>query len=422
VRKEMHICKDLIEAVAHSEDANGPQLKSLFPLRIACMATVKSGILPRTKTISDESEPVAYLERRLHFSVIQEPLFIRMLRIERRRSERSGRRFMLALIDAEHFHRQSRATLFQSVSEEIAVSTRETDVLGWYKQDMTLGLLLTEIGNADDATIDLLTEKISAAVRRAVGMETFDRLKLVFRVFPQAISDEASDDADDADSILYPDLSGRFRKNRTGLIAKRVLDIVGSLCALILFAPVFLILAILVKATSAGPIFFSQKRLGQYGKDFPFLKFRTMYANNDPKIHQEYVAKLIAGNCEGGQGNVAYKMANDPRITSVGRILRKSSLDELPQLINVLIGQMSLVGPRPPLPYEYERYQPWHRRRVMELKPGMTGLWQVEGRSRTTFDEMVRMDIRYARKRSLWLDLKILLQTPRAVISGRGAC
>ena len=117
-----------------------------------------------------------------------------------------------------------------------------------------------------------------------------------------------------------------------------------------------------------------------------------------------------------------FKITNDPRVTRVGRVLRKTSLDELPQFINVLLGSMSLVGPRPPIPYEVEQYKPWHCRRVVDAKPGITGLWQVTGRSRTTFDEMVRLDLRYARTRSLWIDIKILLQTPAAVIAGKGAC
>jgi lipopolysaccharide/colanic/teichoic acid biosynthesis glycosyltransferase len=116
-----------------------------------------------------------------------------------------------------------------------------------------------------------------------------------------------------------------------------------------------------------------------------------------------------------------FKLVNDPRVTSVGHFLRRSSLDELPQFLNVLRGDMSLVGPRPPVPYEVERYKSWHVRRLYEAKPGITGLWQVKGRSRTTFDEMVRLDLQYARKRSLWEDIKILLATPRAVVSGKGA-
>jgi lipopolysaccharide/colanic/teichoic acid biosynthesis glycosyltransferase len=140
--------------------------------------------------------------------------------------------------------------------------------------------------------------------------------------------------------------------------------------------------------------------------------------NSDPAIHKEYIRNLI-GNKVGDSG--AYKIKNDPRVTPIGRFLRKSSLDELPQFINVLKGEMSLVGPRPPIPYEFESYALWHRRRILEAKPGITGLWQVDGRSRTTFDEMVRMDLRYIRNQSFWLDVKILLKTPFAVLSGDGA-
>jgi len=158
-------------------------------------------------------------------------------------------------------------------------------------------------------------------------------------------------------------------------------------------------------------------------KPFTMLKFRSMYSNADNRVHQEFVSSLIQANGHAHKlgNNGFYKLANDPRITPIGRLLRKTSLDELPQLWNVLRGDMSLVGPRPPLPYEIEQYQPWHRRRVLDAKPGLTGLWQVAGRSRTTFDEMVRLDLRYAKARSLSTDIKILLATPAAVISGKGA-
>ncbi len=147
--------------------------------------------------------------------------------------------------------------------------------------------------------------------------------------------------------------------------------------------------------------------------------------NNDPKIHREFVQRFIAGKDEKQAKNeaepVVYKITNDPRITSVGKFLRKTSLDEFPQFWNVLRGEMSLVGPRPPVPYEFEVYDLWHRRRVLEVKPGVTGLWQVSGRSRTCFDDMVRLDLRYSQSWSLWLDLKILIATPRAVFTSEGA-
>jgi lipopolysaccharide/colanic/teichoic acid biosynthesis glycosyltransferase len=195
--------------------------------------------------------------------------------------------------------------------------------------------------------------------------------------------------------------------------------------ALVLLSPLFILISAAIKLTSKGPILFKQERVGQFGARFTFLKFRSMYFKNDSKIHEDYVKEFIAGN--GGPPDsekslsTLYKLKDDPRVTRLGRLLRKTSLDELPQFINVLKGDMSLVGPRPPVPYEFEAYDRWHRSRLLEAKPGITGLWQVHGRSRTTFDDMVRLDLRYARTCSLWLDLKILLKTPRAVLSGEGA-
>jgi lipopolysaccharide/colanic/teichoic acid biosynthesis glycosyltransferase len=191
------------------------------------------------------------------------------------------------------------------------------------------------------------------------------------------------------------------------------------LSALFLLSPLFLLISLLLKLTSPGPVFYRQKRLGELGVAFTFLKFRSMHVANDSKIHRDFTQNLIRGNS--GVLNGVYKIQNDPRITGLGRILRASSLDELPQFINVLMGQMSLVGPRPPIPYEFECYQLWHRRRILEARPGITGLWQVHGRSRTSFDEMVRMDLQYIKNRSLWVDLKILLKTPFAMVGGRGA-
>jgi lipopolysaccharide/colanic/teichoic acid biosynthesis glycosyltransferase len=166
--------------------------------------------------------------------------------------------------------------------------------------------------------------------------------------------------------------------------------------------------------------------VGLYGKKFMFLKFRTMYVGNDSRVHEEYIKKLIAGKIDAESGDGAsqkpvYKITNDKRVTPIGEFLRKTSLDELPQFINVLLGDMSLVGPRPPIPYEVQNYDIWHRCRVVEVKPGITGLWQVMGRSTTSFDEMVRLDIKYSREWSIWLDLKIIAKTPWSVIKGKGA-
>jgi lipopolysaccharide/colanic/teichoic acid biosynthesis glycosyltransferase len=204
-----------------------------------------------------------------------------------------------------------------------------------------------------------------------------------------------------------------------------MIDVLGSLFALISFSPIYVVIAALIKLTSEGPVFFKQDRVGLFGKRFVFFKFRSMYANNDPTIHQEFVKNLIHGE-QDKRGNTpkqkgTYKITKDPRVTPVGHFLRKTSLDELPQFFNVLLGDMSLVGPRPAIPYECLEYDVWHRRRLLEMKPGITGLWQVRGRSTTTFDEMVRIDIKYLQEWSIWMDLKIILQTPWAVLKGKGA-
>ena len=206
---------------------------------------------------------------------------------------------------------------------------------------------------------------------------------------------------------------------------KRSIDIAGSLFALILASPFLIVIAAIIKLTSKGPVLFRQERIGQHGRKFTFLKFRSMYFTNDHTIHQEYVKRLIAGTAspveENGRTPEVFKLTNDPRITPFGRFLRKTSIDEIPQFLNVLAGSMSLVGPRPPVPYEFECYEMWHRQRLVAVKPGITGQWQVGGRSRTTFDEMVRMDLKYSSSWTVWGDIKILSQTPRAVLSGVGA-
>jgi lipopolysaccharide/colanic/teichoic acid biosynthesis glycosyltransferase len=253
--------------------------------------------------------------------------------------------------------------------------------------------------------------------------ETVGRVSIRLRVYPEPRR-AGAEGLWPVDPLLYPELRSGQEQGTMYDAIKRGLDVIGSLTLLAILSPLFLLIAGLVKSSSRGPIFFRQVRIGQMMKPFTMLKFRTMYVNADQGLHHEFVSAFIkaSGRVHQLGKNGFFKLSNDPRITPVGRLLRKTSLDELPQLWNVLRGAMSLVGPRPPLPYELDQYEPWHRRRVLEAKPGITGLWQVAGRSRTTFDEMVRLDLRYARTRSLWADIKILLATPAAVISGKGAC
>lgn len=205
---------------------------------------------------------------------------------------------------------------------------------------------------------------------------------------------------------------------------KRAFDVVAVTTALILLMPLFLFISILIWLDSKGPIIYRQIRIGEFGRQFTMFKFRSMYMDSDTSRHQVHVARLIQENLTPeqitGDKDGSLKMDDDPRITRFGKIIRKTSLDELPQLLNVLRGEMSLVGPRPPLLYEVALYQDWHKRRF-EVPPGITGLWQVKGRNRVSFDEMVRMDLEYIEHQSLWLDIKLLVQTPAAVLNARGA-
>ena len=218
--------------------------------------------------------------------------------------------------------------------------------------------------------------------------------------------------------ISRPGIQGRRR------FWKRAFDLVVASLVVVLISPLLALIALVVWLESRGPVVYRQQRVGENGRPFTMLKFRTMRAGASADLHRAHVTRLIRDNL-GLQGQVpgstaSLKLSGDPRVTRAGAFLRKTSLDELPQLFNVLRGEMSLVGPRPPIAYEVELYQDWHKRRLA-APPGMTGLWQVRGRNRVSFEEMVRMDLEYIERQSLWLDLQLLAQTPLAVISGGGA-
>jgi exopolysaccharide biosynthesis polyprenyl glycosylphosphotransferase len=205
-------------------------------------------------------------------------------------------------------------------------------------------------------------------------------------------------------------------------ILKRTFDLTFAALAILLLLPLWLLVALLIKLDSKGPVFYTQERVGMDGRLFLLYKFRTMQANADAELHREYQRAFIAGRAEANLGNETkptYKLLADPRITRIGKILRRTSLDEVPQLLNVLSGDMSLVGPRPPIPYEVEAYELWHRKRL-DMKPGLTGLWQVSGRNRLPFEEMVRLDLYYIENWSLLLDLEIILRTGFVMLAGEG--
>ncbi len=201
-------------------------------------------------------------------------------------------------------------------------------------------------------------------------------------------------------------------------LAKRALDLVCATVLLAALVPLLLVVAVLIKLSSPGPILFAQRRIGKDGQPFTMYKFRTMMADNDASIHQAYTRALIKGAAPTHGG--VFKLRRDPRVTEVGRILRATSLDEIPQLVNVLQGDMSLVGPRPPLSYEVELYGPRERGRLA-VTPGLTGLWQVSGRSALNFQQMIDLDLAYIEHWSIWLDLRILFRTPFVVLTRQGA-
>jgi exopolysaccharide biosynthesis polyprenyl glycosylphosphotransferase len=205
-------------------------------------------------------------------------------------------------------------------------------------------------------------------------------------------------------------------------ILKRTFDLLVSALGIVLLLPLWLLIALLIKLDSKGPVFYTQERVGMDGRLFLLYKFRTMKAGADPQLHREYQKAFIEGRAEANLGNDSkptYKLLTDPRITRIGKFLRRTSLDEVPQLFNVLSGDMSVVGPRPPIPYEVEAYELWHRKRL-DMKPGVTGLWQVSGRNRLPFEEMVRLDLFYIENWSLLLDLKIILRTGFVMIGREG--
>jgi lipopolysaccharide/colanic/teichoic acid biosynthesis glycosyltransferase len=215
--------------------------------------------------------------------------------------------------------------------------------------------------------------------------------------------------------------SGRAGLRATA-VACRLLDVSIAAPLLLVLLPILLIVALATRLDSPGPAFFRQRRLGLGARPFTVNKFRTMYVETSPELHRDYVVGLISGRAEpAGEGErPLYKLCEDPRVTRLGGFLRRWSIDELPQLWNVLRGEMSLVGPRPALPYEVEHYAlEWFQR--FQVKPGLTGPWQVSGRSELTFTDMLRLDCEYARRRSLWMNLRILAKTAGVVLHGKGA-
>jgi len=371
---------------------------------------------PQVRVTSDVAHKPA--NSRTDSALMGSTEFTRILHVEQKRSERSRRGFVLMLLDYDSLISEGFGE--EDIVSALAQTTRETDLRGWYREGSIIGVIFTEIAPSDGKTVAAVLEaKTRKALENSAGVKLSSHVSLCFHIFPEDWHDpDAGVSAgQNRDSKLVRDTPGQ-----ASLVLKRSMDIVGSIFGLALFSPLLIPIAIAIKLTSKGPVLFHQKRVGLHGRKFNFLKFRSMNQSNDSAIHETYVRSLIEGTGSSHQTSdkkeSAFKLVNDPRVTPLGVFLRRTSLDELPQFLNVLMGDMSLVGPRPPIPYEVACYQIWHSQRLLSVKPGITGLWQVNGRSRVRFDDMVRLDLRYARSWSVWLDLKILLRTPGAIFDG----
>lgn len=335
--------------------------------------------------------------------LLPEYYLLKQLHREKRRADRTRSALSVVLFDFGDRVTYGDAELSR-LCHILNSNRRETDIVGQIGSSMAI--ILVETGPEGTAAF---IEKIK---RAAPDLS----LAITASTYPDHLFDSLMAKNPDLSPVHTSLFEARQTERRTSTQwLKRSFDLLAAGVGVVLLSPLMLATALLIKITSPGPVIFRQVRLGKRGVPFTLLKFRSMVSNADDSIHREYVTKLIQTNetCNDGSGAPQFwtKLNSDPRITSIGHFIRKTSIDELPQLFNVLRGELSLVGPRPPLPYEAEHYQAWHLRRIFESTPGITGIWQVEGGQGTTFDEMVRMDLRYVRTWSFLNDLKIIFRT-----------
>ena len=339
---------------------------------------------------------------------------------ERSRTDRTGIRFSLVVFRLAARKRDSYRTLHHLVGL-LTSRARTSDEVGWFDKT-SLAVLMIGSGEADAAkfgqnviaslpegvavpmvSVHLYPNKRGGEEHARLGEEAVTEAGSVAANPPTPTSENAGVPEEAAmPSVFFRQLP----------LWKDILDVILSLIALILLSPLFLMIAVYIKIADPGPVFFRQYRMGFRGKKFECWKFRTMKVDNDAAAHEEYLKSLIKG---GDQAMIKLDARKDPRIIPLGWLLRQSGLDELPQLINVLRGDMSLVGPRPCLPYEAMEYDQWHAERFDSV-PGLTGLWQVSGKNRTTFKDMMRFDIRYSRRMSFWMEIQILFKTFPAIV------
>ena len=349
------------------------------------------------------------------------------IREEKIRACRTGRTFSLLLFNPHKFITENgigKVKLVETIAKVMDQEVNQTSIIGEWDRK-TLGILLLDTSpESAFALIDRLMSKMKTQGYKTIESPGRD----VFKVFAfgGAKRDKAPDNGNGIRTLnrKVRDLSTFHNLEAHHEFLKCILDVLVSSTLLALLSPVFLLCAILIKIDSSGPVFYRQTRIGKGGKPFTFLKFRTMLDNSDENIHREHVKQLMNGEAglssTGRAGEKSYKLTEDNRVSRLGKFLRMTSIDELPQLINVIKGEMTLVGPRPHPVYEVELYDLWHSYRL-NLKPGVTGLGQVYGRFNTDYEDVYRLDLQYFKNASFMLDLEILFKTFSIVFSGRGA-
>jgi lipopolysaccharide/colanic/teichoic acid biosynthesis glycosyltransferase len=362
-----------------------------------------------------QSRPTLKLEhvaRGQDRQILSRDQFLRALEREKRRADRLKAPLSMVRwqVEPDEHISTSAIRLVNIVND----SRRETDIVG----ELGTGIVAVLLPGTGEDGARVFVAKVTERTRdipASTKLSTYPDDAFDSVASGQPVPDEAVELVDESVARSRPIED----------LLKRMIDVAFSLTMLVALAPMMIVTAIAIAVTSPGPVIFRQQRLGRGGVPFDFYKFRSMRVSNDDRIHREFVSSLIQGkhpeSVRQASGQPLFKIQHDPRVTSIGRLIRTTSIDELPQLFNVLKGDMSLVGPRPPIAYEAAQYQSWHLRRILEVRPGITGLWQVEGRSRVSFDEMVRMDLRYIKTRSLALDLGLLVRTVRVVLMREGA-
>ncbi|HEX6910672.1 MAG TPA: sugar transferase [Longimicrobium sp.] len=326
--------------------------------------------------------------------------FLERVRLECARTDRSGQAFSLVVL------RAGDGGGLRAAARVAGERIRETDEPGWLG-DHELGILLADTPAAGAHTLaDALAARLRAEGTALAEPDVY--------TYP---GDWTEPPPASASGQPY----GAPPPARRYPAWKRAMDVAGAAAGLVLLLPLLLLIALAVRLSSPGPVLYRQRRIGHRGRPFTMLKFRSMRADAGEEAHARHLAALVAGTAAPDAGG-GFKLRGDARVTPLGAVLRRTSLDELPQLLNVLRGDMGLVGPRPEPCYARDGYSRWYHRRVLDTKPGITGPWQVAARSRVTYENMVRIDLRYARRPTLPGDLGLLARTVRAVVSGQGAC